>query len=128
MQSSIFLAKLIGPLFLVMGAGMLINGAGYRAMAEEFLKSRALIYISGLLALLPGLAIVNLHNVWTADWRVIITIFGWLGLIGGVFRLLFPQQVTRVGTAMLASQSYLTVAAIVVIALGAVLSFFGYFR
>jgi hypothetical protein len=128
MQSSIFLAKLIGPLFLVMGAGMLINGAGYRAMAGEFLKSRALIYISGLLALLPGLAIVNLHNVWTADWRVIITIFGWLGLIGGVFRLLFPQQVTRVGTAMLASQSYLTVAAIVVIALGAVLSFFGYFR
>ena len=126
MQTSYFLAKMIGPLFLVMGIGMLLNGDGYRAMAEEFLKSRALIYIAGLLALLPGLAIVNLHNVWSADWRVIITIFGWLGLVGGVFRLLLPQQVTRIGTAMLASQGYLTGAAVAVIALGAILSFYGY--
>jgi uncharacterized membrane protein len=126
MQTSIFLARLIGPVFLVMGLGIFLNREGYRAMAREFLKSRALIYIAGLLALVPGIAMVLTHNVWVADWRVIITIFGWLAVIGGVIRILFPQQVTAMGEKMLASDGYMTGAAIGVLALGAVLSFFGY--
>ena len=56
MQRSIYLAKLIGPVFVVIGIGMLVNGAVYRAMASEFLHSHALIYLAGLLALIgrPG--------------------------------------------------------------------------
>jgi hypothetical protein len=107
---------------------MLINQAGYRAMAEEFLRSRALIYIAGLLALVPGLAIVLSHNVWAADWRIIITLLGWLATIGGVFRILFPQQVTRIGSAMLARTQYMPVGGAVVIVLGAILCFYGYLR
>ena len=103
MQTSRFLAQLIGPTFLVIGLGMLANPEGYRTMAREFLKSRALIYLAGLLALVPGLAIVIVHNVWVPDWRLIITIFGWLAVIGGVFRLLFPQKVTSIGEKMVAS-------------------------
>ncbi len=128
MQTSIFLARLIGPLFLVMGVSALVNGDGYRAMAEEFLKSRALIYIAGLLAFLPGLAIVLTHNVWTADWRVLITVFGWLGFIGGIFRLVFPMQVRAIGTSMIARPTALTIGAGGMLALGLILSFFGYFR
>ena len=74
MQSSIFLAQLLGPCFLVMGVGLMLNADGYRAMAREFLKSRPLIYLAGLLAIAPGLAVVLVHNVWTADWRVIISV------------------------------------------------------
>lgn len=76
MQTSVFLAQLIGPLFLVVGLGMLTNAEGYRGMAQEFLASRALIHIAGLMAFLPGLAIVLLHNIWTFDWRLIITLLG----------------------------------------------------
>jgi hypothetical protein len=126
MQTSLFLARLLGPVFVVIGAGMLIKPRGYRRTAQEFLDSRALIYLAGLLALVPGLAIVLVHNVWAADWRIIITIFGWLAVIGGVFRLLLPQQVMRIGTVMLARTAYMTGAAIVVIALGVILTFFGY--
>ena len=128
MATSVFLAKLIGPVLLVIGIGMLINQAGYRAMAEEFLRSRALIYIAGLLALVPGFAIVLSHNVWAADWRIIITLLGWLATIGGVFRILFPQQVTRIGSAMLARTQYMPVGGAAVIVLGAILCFYGYLR
>lgn len=128
MQTSIFLAQLIGPLFLVVGLGMVANGAGYRTMAEEFLASPALIYIAGLLAFVPGLAIVLLHNVWAFDWRLIITLLGWLSLIGGIFRLLLPRQVTAVGTAMLAQGNYLTGGGIAVLALGAILTVMGYWN
>ena len=127
MQTSLFLAKLIGPVLVVMGLGMLINRDSYRAMAREFLASRALIYIAGLFALVPGLALVLNHNVWAADWRVVITLFGWLATIGGIFRILFPQQVTKIGSAILDRPNYLTIAAAAVIALGLWLGYAGYF-
>jgi uncharacterized protein YjeT (DUF2065 family) len=125
MEASIFLARLLGLLFVVMGVGMVAGTQSYREMAEEFLKSRALIYIAGLLAFLPGAAIVLTHNVWSGDWRVIITIFGWLGLIGGTFRLLFPGQVRAIGSAMLKRTEWLRGGGIVVTALGAILCYFG---
>jgi uncharacterized protein YjeT (DUF2065 family) len=126
MESSIFLARLIGPILVVIGVGMLAQPQGYRAVAEEFLASPALIYIAGLLAFVPGLAIVLTHNVWTSDWRLIITLLGWLATFGGIFRLLMPAQVRRIGTAMLARPGWLRGGAVAVVALGAVLSFFGY--
>jgi uncharacterized membrane protein len=126
MQTSRFLAQLIGPVLLVIGIGMLANRAGYRTMAQEFLKSRALIYIAGLLALVPGLAIVLTHNVWAADWRLVITLLGWLAVIGGVFRIVFPQEVTKIGTRVIAQDATMLVGGAVTLALGALLSFFGY--
>lgn len=126
MYPSLFLAQLIGPTLLVIGLGMIVSRDAYRTMAQEFLGSRALIYIAGILAFVPGLAIVLTHNVWVAGWPVIITLFGWLALLGGIFRLIFPQEVTRIGSRIIAMPSALTVGGIVVLALGAVLSFFGY--
>jgi hypothetical protein len=125
-ETSRFLAQLIGPTFLVIGLGMLANREGYRVMAREFLDSRALIYLAGLLALVPGLAVVLVHNVWVADWRVIVTIFGWLAVVGGVFRLLFPHRVVTIGTRMVESEGYMRVGGVVVLVLGAVLSLRGY--
>ena len=128
MQTSLYLAKLIGPTLIVIGIGMLINRDGYRDMAREFLGSRALIYLAGLFAFVPGLAMVLAHNVWAADWRVIITILGWLALIGGTFRILFPQEVTRIGTRVIANPSTMLIGGVVTLALGAILSFYGYAR
>jgi uncharacterized membrane protein len=128
MQTSLYLAKLIGPALLVIGIGMLINRDGYRDMAREFLGSRALIYLAGLLAFFPGLAMVLAHKVWAADWRILITILGWLALIGGAFRILFPQEVTRIGTRMIAMPNTMLIGGVVTLLLGAILSIFGYAR
>jgi hypothetical protein len=127
MDASIFLAQLLGPFFLVTGIGMAASPESYRTMATEFLASRALIYLAGLLAFLPGLAIVLTHNVWAADWRIIITVLGWLGLIGGAFRLLFPMQVRLIGEAMLRQPEWLRGGGVGAAILGAILGYFGYF-
>jgi hypothetical protein len=124
--TSRFLAQLIGPTLLMIGLGILANRDGYRAMAHEFLQSRALIYLAGLLALVPGLAIVLTHNVWALDWRVLITILGWLSVVGGVFRVLFPLKVMAVGEKMVASPGYMLVGGVVALALGVILSVVGY--
>jgi hypothetical protein len=127
MQRSIYLAKLIGPVTVAMGVGMLLNAPIFRILAEQFLSSYALIFLAGLLTLTAGVALVLAHNVWVADWRVIITILGWLGVIGGIGRIIAPNLVVRVGSAVISQGSWLLIfAGLVVLALGCVLSYFGY--
>ncbi|MGA8799302.1 MAG: hypothetical protein WB614_05780, partial [Pseudolabrys sp.] len=90
MATSIFLARLIGPVMALVGVGVLANEAAFRKMAQEFLRSPALIFFSGMILLPTGLAIVLSHNVWIADWPVIITLLGWAAVINGAVRVLVP--------------------------------------
>jgi hypothetical protein len=126
MQRSIYLAKLIGPVFAAMGIGMLLNAAVYRILAEQFLASYALIYLAGLLTLTAGIALVLAHNVWAGDWRLIITVLGWLGVIGGAFRTVWPQEVVAIGSAVISHGEAFMIGGFVVLVLGGVLSYFGY--
>lgn len=128
MQRSIFLARLIGPFFAVCGVALMLNADVFRAIGAEIIKSHALIYIAGVLALVAGLALVNTHNVWVAGWPVVITISGWLCLIVGVIRVVFLGVKDTLGTAVLAavSNNFIVGEGFVFLALGAWLSYAGY--
>jgi hypothetical protein len=130
MTTSTLIARLMGPVLLAIGIGVAlglgVEGDTSSALMKEFIGSKALIYITGLLALVAGLAIVNAHNLWEPDWRVIITILGWLAIVRGVASLLFPANVQAMGEHMLASSVGLLAAAAITVALGAVLTFMGY--
>jgi hypothetical protein len=45
------------------------------------------VYLSGVLMFVGGLAIVRAHNHWTRDWTVLVTLSGWCGLLLGLFRM-----------------------------------------
>jgi hypothetical protein len=126
MQRSHYLAKLIGPVFLAIGIGMLLNAPAYSVMGEQFLQSTPLIYLSGLLTLPVGIAIVLAHNVWVASWRVLITLLGWLALIGGAARIIVPQFVQQVGGAIFHVAALPFIGGLGVLVLGGVLAWFGY--
>jgi hypothetical protein len=126
MSTSIFLAKLIGPVCLVIGLALLINGAAFRTLAGEFLNNPALMFLSGVLTLPVGLAIVLTHNVWAGDWRILITILGWLAIVGGAARILVPQRAAAVGRTLVANPSALPISTGIYLVFGALLSFFGY--
>ena len=126
MDSSHFIARLVGPVFVVSGAAMLLNGEAFRAIVEEFIQSPALIYIAGFLALLGGLAIVNVHNSWNWGWQLIVTVVGWLAIIGGIVRMTAPQFIQAIGAAIYTQPAVMIPVAILVVALGGFLSFKGY--
>jgi|ERR1700719_628565 len=128
MQRSIFLAKLIGPFLAVCGIALIFNADAFRIIGGEIVKSPALIYIAGILALVPGLAIVNTHNEWTADWRVVITLLGWLCVVAGIIRLVLVSSVGAFGASVLAivSNGWIVGEGVVILTLGAWLSFKGY--
>ncbi|MHA1545753.1 MAG: hypothetical protein ACTSUY_04940, partial [Alphaproteobacteria bacterium] len=91
MESSIFIAKLVGPIVLVTGLLGLFNTKALQEVGRGFIANRALIFIGGIFAMLAGLAIVNTHNVWNADWPVIITFIGWASVVGGILRMTCPD-------------------------------------
>ena len=126
MQRSLYRARLIGPVLVIVGLGALVNAAIYRAMAGEMLNSIAFIYIAGLFSLIAGLTLVLAHNVWVAGWPVIITVLGWLGIVGGTFRIIAPQQVAAIGFNIINHPLLPIISGGVVLAVGAVLSYFGY--
>ena len=128
MDRSIFLARLLGPTFAAIAFGILINLGMYESMIAEALHPGILFYLSGLLSLLAGLAIINLHNTWYADWRVIITVLGWLMTIGGIIRVVLPQIAIAIGSTIYGGRAPTIVVALIVGALGAFLSFKGYVR
>ena len=127
MDSSIFLARLIGPLLVVIGVGLFVNRDNYRTLAREFLDSPALIYIAGLIAFVAGLSVVLTHNVWVLGWPLVITLLGWLTLIGGIVRIVFPRATAQLGERMLRNESWVVGAALAYIAFGSWLSAAGYF-
>jgi hypothetical protein len=128
MPTSIFLAKLIGPILVIVGLGVLVNRKSLDALAQEIFRSHALLFLLGAMDLAAGLAIVLTHNVWTADWRVIITLLGWLMIIRGAVRILIPDRVKGFGAKMLKNKNAVTGSLAVTIVLGLVLSYFGYAR
>ena len=127
MQTSVFLAKLIGPFALLLGLAMLIDRAHFRTLAHEVLASPALVFITGVVTFPAGLAIVLTHNRWTLSWPILITILGWLALISGVVRILCPRATAR-GKRAIDHPMTLYIAAAIYIGIGALLCFYGYYR
>jgi hypothetical protein len=126
MNASLFLARLIGPVMLTVGIALFLNKRGFAAMADEFLRGRALLFLSGLLIMPAGIAIVLTHNVWVLNWPLLITLLGWMLAIGGAIRILGPEQVESMGRGFLRHPMGMNIAGAIWVVIGAVLCLFGY--
>jgi hypothetical protein len=125
-QTSIFLARLIGPVMTLVGISLLMNETAFRKMAMEFLRSPALIFFSGMILMPAGLAVVLSHNVWVLNWPVIITLLGWIAVISGALRVFAPDRALKIGKKAIASKEITTVSAAFWLVIGAVLCYFGF--
>lgn len=112
------LAGLLGPSLIAVSITESMNLNIFSDTSAYF------VYLNGLLLFVAGLAIVRAHNVWTDGWPVLVTLIGWLFLLGGSIRMIAPvsaQLTTQHPTAVLALTSVLLV-------VGIVLSFQAYCR
>jgi len=126
MMASIFLARLLGPIFLIVGASILFNPKVFRDIAVEVVRSVTLVYLFGFIDFAAGLAIVIAHNMWVASWPVLITLIGWLLLIRGTVRVLIPETVMGFAAKVLGNKQLIPVAGVVTGIIGLVLCYFGY--
>jgi hypothetical protein len=120
------IAALMGPLLAAIGVAMLVNRNLFPTLIGELAHNTGLIFLSGLLLLLAGVAIVRTHNVWRGGWPVLVTVLGWLAVASGLARMWFPQAAAPIAEAVGANAAGLVTGGLVVLALGAFLSYKAY--
>jgi len=126
MAASIFLARLLGPMYVVLAVALFFKPQMFRTVLKDFMASAALVYLSGFFGLLGGMAIVLVHNVWALDWRILITLLGWIALTRAIFAIFQPEWSLKAGNAILGHRPIFLVAAVINLLIGVILSYYGY--
>ena len=93
MEVAIYLAKFWGSLFMILGA--LSIGAKFLGRVIDYTEDRTVTISTGYITFLLGLITVVLHNVWVSDWRVAITLLGWITLFKGIEKIGLPDRVNK---------------------------------
>jgi uncharacterized membrane protein HdeD (DUF308 family) len=88
MANSKQIAGLVGPTLLA----MLISE--FPLVQPHLYDSQIppVVYLSGVLMFVAGLAVVRLHNSWARNWTVLVTLTGWFFLVVGLVRMLAASQ------------------------------------
>lgn len=119
--------QILGITYLAVGIGIFINPDFYKKMIKDFTENPSAIYLGGLVALAIGFLIVSFHNIWVTDWPVIITILGWAALIKGLFLLVLPKISIKISNMFKEMKNLLPVWSTIVIILGVLLCWLGFF-
>ena len=89
MPESKYIASLVGPTLGVVTLSEIVNAEIWRGVTAPA------VYQAGLMAFVTGLAIVRAHNVWTWRWPVLLTLVGWIFVLGGLARMFFTEAARR---------------------------------
>lgn len=124
MELSLFLAKLFGIYMLLAAPIWATRKSHVQACMKELVASKSLLFFSSFFDLLFGLAIVIGHSLFVDDWRVAITIIGYLLTIRGLFRLAFTATFQKLAFKLVEKAYW--VAFTIWLVLGAYLTYNGF--
>ena len=82
------------------------------------------VYLSGTLMFVAGLAIIRVHNHWARDWTLLVTLSGWFFLVLGLFRM-FAAGLYRQGSVDTSTTVFMVLEGILLLC-GIVLTFKAY--
>lgn len=94
MELSILIAKIISAIYIAAGIALMMGSVDLNAAVEDLEKSPALRFIAGAVGIAVGMILVEYHNFWVKEWPVLISLIGWLFLIGGVIVVLAPKALS----------------------------------
>lgn len=90
-NTSLFLAKFWGWYLIIFFTILSFNPKRIVQILKDLQDQKFVILIS-FVAIIIGLLNILSHNVWEADWRLIITIIGWISLFIGLALFIFPKR------------------------------------
>lgn len=123
MDTSILIARIVAVTYLASGVALLNGNLSLMKTYSEMKHSQMFTAIMGSFTTLLGMLIVSFHNVWVADWTVLITVIGWTLLVEGIFYLAFPKTLLSLYKKLPQSQ---TGWGLFTIAFGLLFAYFGF--
>ena len=94
MDISIFLAKFWGWYLLIFFVVLSFNPKRIKQIFED-LKDQKFLIITAFIAIIIGLLTLLVHNIWEPNWKLIITLLGWISLLLGLSLFSFPKQTIK---------------------------------
>ena len=127
MELSVFLAKAIGVGLMLIAASMLVNRKNIELLFEAY-RNPSAVYITGIVETFLGIMLVIAHNVWTSDFRLIITLIGWMLLLRGVGRTFASSRIPRMLERFRVMESIFAPLLVAIFLIGAYLAYAGFTR
>lgn len=118
MQTIDTIARIIGPLYFVVGLAMLLGPGNFRRVIDDYMKSPALCYVGGLIALVFGLIILTFHATWESPLAIVVGIIGWLAVAKGTTLIIKPDAFNALTRVMMGDETRLRIGGAVAVALG----------
>ena len=122
MANSRQIAGLIGPSLVVMllSEFPLVQPHLYDSQIPP------VVYLSGVLMFIAGLAVVRVHNLWVRNWAILVTMTGWFFLLLGLVRMFAASQYHQVAASTSSTVFMLLEGLLMVVAL--IITYQGYRR
>lgn len=113
-----FIEWYLASALLIVGTSLLLRSKAWIAAMASAVTHPLAPFLSGLYALLVGLPIILLHNVWTTDARVLVTALGWLAVATGTLFLVIPASYAAIVRRMPMTPQLIALRGLVRVAIG----------
>jgi hypothetical protein len=119
---------LLGLYLIAISVTMFAHAQGTVEIMKAILQDRPMLFISGLMGVTAGLALVLAHNVWSGGvLPILVTLFGWASLIKGMLLLaLSPGTESRVFVVGLGYEQHPNLFAAFALFLGAYMTYLAF--
>lgn len=91
MDNSLFLAKFWGWYLIIFFFILSFNPKRIKQIFTD-LKDEKFLIITAFLAIIMGLINILFHNIWELNFKIIITLIGWMSLFIGLALFIFPKR------------------------------------
>lgn len=87
---STFLAKFWGWYLIIFFIILSFNPKRVKQIFDDLSDQKFLI-LTSFMAIIIGLINILLHNIWEPNWKLIVTLIGWISLFIGLALFIFPK-------------------------------------
>lgn len=108
------IARILGPVAIALAVTEWANMDIFAA------QTAPVVYLNGTVLFACGVAILQAHARWRADWTALVTLTGWLITIAGLWRMAMP------GATQAADGPATNVMFVIIALAGAVMTWGGY--
>ena len=126
MDITIFLAQIWGPAILAVGLGVFVSRSYYLKIYRELERETFAVLVFGMVGIAAGIAQISAHNIWGTFPQVVVSLLGWALLIKALAFAIIPKLVDRGGD-WIVNSKLISFVGVLMLILGAYLSWFAYF-
>jgi hypothetical protein len=121
-----FLTQAFGLYFLIGGLGLVLKQSSLKSLIARFSSDRTMVMRGGFVALIIGIPLVLIHNMWGSSLEIIISLIAWAAFLKGVFFILMPDMTTKMMDTLSENIGVIKVMLWLMVVLGGYLTYIGF--